>query len=173
VNALGVKDIKNGIVKIFRIVKNSGELTKEKAVILVGNLVGIISENLKGYGQWLAHQIFGVGQKIVNGFLTANDFIKRKISQGFKTISQFFKKTEKIVEEKPIPKSPEKGLVVIPSSEKDEELKQKIKEAFSDEVRVEPKDEIQGLSSQFLKKEKVKNIFIFWCQLKIRDAPKG
>jgi hypothetical protein len=35
--------------------------------------------------------------------------------------------------------------VVIPSTEKDEEVVKKIKESFSDEIKVEPKDETSGI----------------------------
>jgi len=44
-----------------------------------------------------------------------------------------------------IKEQPQPGLVVIPSFDKDEEVKQKIKEIFSDEVRVEPIDETSGI----------------------------
>ncbi|MFH1036577.1 MAG: hypothetical protein V1756_00705 [Patescibacteria group bacterium] len=37
------------------------------------------------------------------------------------------------------------GLVVVPSAEVDEELKEKIKVSFSDEVKVEPQDEKSGI----------------------------
>ena len=39
----------------------------------------------------------------------------------------------------------EEGLVVIPSTGKDEEVIKKIKESFSDEVKVEPKDKTSGI----------------------------
>jgi len=42
--------------------------------------------------------------------------------------------------------------VVIPSTGKDEEVKEKIKESFSDEVKVEPKDETSGIIIPIFKK---------------------
>lgn len=99
----------------------------------------------KEYGQWVSDLTFRAGKKIVQGYFVANNFVKRKISQGFRAISQIFKKPEKIVEERFILKPTKEGLVVIPSTEKDEEVKEKIKEAFSDEVRIEMADKTSGI----------------------------
>jgi len=88
-------------------------------------------------------------QEIVNGtikgYVRTNDFLEEKISQGYKIVTQFWQAPEKIVEEELIPKHAEEGVVIIPSTEKNEEVKEKIKESFSDEVKVEPKDESSGI----------------------------
>lgn len=97
----------------------------------------------------VAKDIKRLGRRIAGGYVALNDFIEEQIYKGYKSLTQLFKKKEK--EEKPpeeelIPKPAKKeGLVVIPSTEKDEEAKKKIKEAFSDEVKVEIKDEISGI----------------------------
>jgi len=105
----------------------------------------VMGKNLKDYFSWLGENLKPISQKIVMGYFTANDFLERKINQGFKTISQLFKKSEKIVKERLFPESTKEGLVVIPSTGKDEEVKEKIKESFSDEVRVEPEDKTSGI----------------------------
>jgi len=106
-------------------------------------------ETFKEFGRWLAETIKSgmskLAKGITQGYWQVNDFLKKKISQGFKTISQFFEKLEKIVGRKPIPKPAKEGLVVVPSTEKDEEVVKKIKESFSDEVKVELKDKTSGI----------------------------
>jgi hypothetical protein len=117
----------------------------------------------KEYGQWIADNIkssiFALRasadkqiSKSKNNYLAVNDFIEgqlswlgEKISQGYKAITQLWQVPGKIVEEKLLPKPSEEGLVVIPSTEKDEEVVKKIKESFSDEIKVEPKDETSGI----------------------------
>ena len=118
-------------------------------------------ETFKDFGNWLfsslTRQTFALGQKIqkgpqkiIRGYITANDFVEEKISQGYKAITQLWRVPEK-VEEKLTPKSAGEGLVVIPSTEKDEEIKKKIKESFSDEVKVEPVDKTSGIITPVFK----------------------
>ncbi|PIR72196.1 MAG: hypothetical protein COU42_02120 [Candidatus Nealsonbacteria bacterium CG10_big_fil_rev_8_21_14_0_10_36_24] len=49
------------------------------------------------------------------------------------------------------PEPAKEGLVVIPSTEKDEEIKVKIKESFSDEVKVELTDKTSGIITPVFK----------------------
>jgi len=126
--------VKSGVSTIFAAVENVGQLAKEGAVISAGDSFGSISENLKEFSQW-----------VIKSYLTANDFVEKKIVQGYKALTQLFKAPEKISEEKLLPKPAEEGLVVIPSTEKDEEVVKKIKESFSDEVKVEPVDKTSGI----------------------------
>ena len=103
---------------------------------------------LTDYFSWIGQQFFGVGKKFVQVYEIANDFLERKISQ---TVSNFStkEKTEVVQEPKtaqePPPQPVEEGLVIIPSTDKDEETIKKIKESFSDEVKVELKDETSGI----------------------------
>ncbi len=78
----------------------------------------------------------------------------RYISQSFKKAYWFvtrpwrisLSQEERITEEQIVPELGEKeGMVVILSTEDDEETKEKIKTAFSDEVRVEPEDDSSGI----------------------------
>ena len=125
-----------------------------------------VNENIKSSAFALQTSADRQISNIKSIYLAANDFVERKISQGFKTISQFFKKSEKIVEEKPIPKSAEEGLVVIPSTEKDEEVVKKIKESFSDEVIVEAKDETSGFIIPIFKKGEGEKYFYILVPIK-------
>jgi hypothetical protein len=119
-NIVSLNDGKDGFLTD---VGNIMQPSRGLAVISIGDSFRLIGENLKGYFRWLGE----------------------KISQGHRAIVQFFKAPEKTEEEKLIPKSTEEGLVVIPSGEKDEEMKKKIRESFSDEVKVEPEDESSGI----------------------------
>ena len=127
------------------------------------------------YFSWIGKQFVGTGKKIVQGYVGANDFLERKIVQQFvgtgkkvvqkyvnandflerkigQVISQLRTKEKTEVVQKPemiekeqAPQPVEEGLVVVPSTDKDEEVIKKIKESFSDEVKVELKDETSGI----------------------------
>lgn len=111
----------------------------------------MIGEGFEIFSQNLNSKFKTQTSKLAKGYFTANNFVERKISQGYKIVTQFWRAPEKIVEEKLIPKPGEEGIVLIPSTEKDEEVKEKIKEAFSDEVKVEPKDKISGIITPIFK----------------------
>ena len=84
------------------------------ATISVPRALKEVGGTFKKFSQW-----------IVEIYTAANNFVEKKIAQGHKALTQFWKASE------------EEGLVVIPSTEKDEEVKKKIKESFSDEVMIE------------------------------------
>jgi len=115
-----------------------------------------IGDTFKEYGQWIGKStsewFSSQIKEIVKNYIIANNFVEKKIGQGYRVITQLWTRTEKIAEEKLIPKSSEEGLVVIPSTAKDEEVKEKIKESFSDEVKVEIKDETSGVIIPVFKK---------------------
>lgn len=94
-----------------------------------------IFDSIKGIGQGIAEGIKGISQGVKNIVLDLIKDISRLVT----------KPKEEIPEEPIVPKPAREGLVVIPSTEKDEEVKKKIKESFSDEVKVEPEDEISGI----------------------------
>jgi len=112
---------------------------------------------MTNYFSWLGHQFFGAGKKIVQGYKTANDFLEQQIgyvlsrfSSGEKT--ELVREKESVqppvsqpIAEEPSSKTAEEGLVVIPSTDQDQENIKKIKESFSDEVKVELKDETSGI----------------------------
>jgi len=112
---------------------------------------------LTDYFVWLGQQFLGMGKKVVQGYKTTNDFLERQIGRAFPKFS--IKEEPELVQEpktaqpppsqpvaeEPIPQPTEEGLVVIPSTDKDEETVKKIKDSFSDEVKVELKDETSGI----------------------------
>ncbi len=121
---------------------------------VVGNIslaAASIGDVFKEYGQWLGKSISewfsSQTEEIVQNYWLLNNFLEEKI----RTLSQLFRKPEKIVEEKLIPKPDKEGMVVIPSTEKDQEVKEKIKESFSDEVKVEPTDKTSGIITPIFK----------------------
>jgi hypothetical protein len=122
-----------------------------------------IPETIKNYGKQIARGIINTSRsvldtskslvfKIEEKYLLANDFVEKRIVQGYKAFTQLFKAPERISEEKLIPKPAEEGLVVIPSTGKNEEVVKNIKESFSDEVKVEPTDKTSGIIIPVFKK---------------------
>lgn len=108
------------------------------ATISVPPVLKEVGGTFKKFSQW-----------IVEIYTAANNFVEEKIAQGYKAFTQFWKAPE------------EEGLVVIPSTEKDEEVKEKIKAAFSDEVKVEPKDKTSGIIAPiFREREGQKYLYI-------------
>ncbi|KPJ56507.1 hypothetical protein AMJ49_04660 [Parcubacteria bacterium DG_74_2] len=79
---------------------------------------------------------------------------KRKLEESvdelekniLKDIKQEFKKHRQELDI-----SQKQGMIVIPSTEKDEGIKKKIQDSFSDEVNVEPKDEASGIITPVFK----------------------
>jgi len=155
-----------GMAEIFKsassytyLIGGAGDIIVENVVEVLAEIVSDIPQSFvtvslstasigdvfQEYGQWIGKSTSGwfssQTEEIVQNYWLLNDFLEGKI----KTLSQLFRKPEKIVEEKLIPKSAEGGAVIIPSTEKDEEVKEKIKSAFSDEVKVEPKDKTSGI----------------------------
>lgn len=107
---------------------------------------------LKEYTRWLGNQILNTGRKLANVYNDVNDFIEERIYQGYKILARFFGEPEKIVEEKSIPSPDKEGMIVVPSTDDDEKIKNKIKDSFSDEVKVEPKDEVSGFITPVFRK---------------------
>jgi excisionase family DNA binding protein len=120
---------------------------EQKLAGLITNLKIGASELTRNINQWFNSQT----KEIVQNYIVVNDLFEKKISQGWKAITGLFGRPEKTVEEKLIPKPGEEGMILIPSTEKDEEVKEKIKDAFSDEVKVEPKDKISGFITPIFK----------------------
>lgn len=116
-----------GIIVTKESFRNMTALT---AKVSVQDILVSIGDTFLEYGKWLISSLKN---------------ISKNIAKGYRAITKLFKVPEKIPEEKLIPKPTKEGLVVIPSTEKDKEIKEKIKESFSDEVKVEPEDETSGI----------------------------
>ncbi len=71
--------------------------------------------------------------------------LPRKIAQAIKEVFIGEKKTKFVKEKTDLQPGEKAGMVVVPSTDKDEEVKEKIKSAFSDEVKVTPKDKTSGI----------------------------
>ena len=61
-------------------VENTLQSSQEMAKISVPAVFELITENLKEFSQWLVRQPLAVGQKIVEVYTTANDFVEQKLS---------------------------------------------------------------------------------------------
>ncbi|RLE08185.1 hypothetical protein DRZ78_01540 [Candidatus Aerophobetes bacterium] len=90
-------------------------------------------------------------QNLKNFFGKVNRAISYPFVKSYQFVVRLWK--EKIVimkertqKEKLLPKPGKEGLVVIPSTiGKDKEMEQKIKASFSDEIKIQPKDETSGI----------------------------
>jgi len=136
------KDLNPYAQKISESFLQVSEITFEKIAkqkFIAGILSGTIS-TVKDFSKWLGRGIKFVFSGIAD-----------KFARAYKTISRLWKGPEKIAEEKPIPKPTKEGMIVVPSTDKDEEVKKKISESFSDETRVEIKDETSGIITPVFK----------------------
>jgi len=131
------------------VIEGTSESVKSLVVAIGKGGASISTDPLgtfKKYGQWVGDQVFTLGKGLKR--------IPEKFVQGFKLIAKLWQKPEKIVEEPIIPEPGEKeGMVVIPSTEEDELIKERIKLAFSDEVRIEPEDRASGIIIPIFKKK--------------------
>lgn len=162
------KDINNTIaVAIKNINMGEEEITEGLAAISVPQIsLPVISLPEIKIGKWFSSQtkeialgISTISEVFQESYFNANKLVEEKISQYYRTFTQgckavveFFKKSKKTAEEKLIPEFGKEGMVLIPSSEKDEEIKEKIKTIFSDEVKVEMEDKISGIITPIFKK---------------------
>ena len=123
----------------------------------------------KRYAFWLKGNLESrvPGFEIV--YSAADNFVNRKLVQVGHSVLRPFSRFYQLVfspEKKPETEEQEtlglkEGIVVVPSEGKDEEIKRKIKEAFSDEVRVEIKDETSGfIVPIFKEKEGEKYLYL-------------
>lgn len=112
---------------------------------VMGVVQGVVQGVAKGIGEVVK------GAKLLVRIVDENGrFIGSKFGDAYRFITQLWhqevaKREEAPKEEVFFPKPEKEGLIVIPSTEEDEEIKQKIKASFSDEVRVEPKDKTSGI----------------------------
>jgi len=106
----------------------------------------------KNYFKWL------IQNPVVKIIEKNAKFVWQNNREGFKDIAEAigssFSRAKEFVLNWLRPSKPEpakEGLVVIPSTEKDEEIKVKIKESFSDEVKVELTDKTSGIITPVFK----------------------
>jgi len=129
-----------------------------------GEQAVIVGKIIKEAPSKITQKIVKTGIVLKQSYQKANNIIEEKLSETYKALTRFWETPEKFVEEVPeeelLPKA-KQGMVVIPSTEKDKETKEKIKESFSDEVRVEIKDEESGIIVPIFKeKEGDKYLYI-------------
>ncbi len=159
-----ISKVKSGILNLKSQVAESGK-TISQGYFAVNDF---LEEKFLIFKNWS----FEIGEGIVDRCLTVNNFIEKKIIQGrneltynIKQIPRFFRELvrvpKKVVEKKLIPESTKQGIVVVPFTERDEEIKKKLKASFSDEIKVEPKDETSGyIIPVFRKREGEKYLYI-------------
>lgn len=93
------------------------------AAVVAQEILKYTFDTFKEYGQWVSENI------------------KNQIS-NFKTA--YFALIN-LIKKKPLPEPEREGMVVVPSTEEDESIQEKIKKSFSDEVKVEMKDKTWGI----------------------------
>jgi hypothetical protein len=109
----------------------------DRQIIAAGSVledtVGIFEE----YAKWLGQKAYYFAKNLKK--------IPEKIAGSYKLLTTQEKEKESLGGEMVLPQAGKKGMVVIPSTEKDEEIKEKIKLSFSDEVKVRPADKSSGI----------------------------
>ncbi|MDD2732003.1 MAG: hypothetical protein PHI53_02290 [Candidatus Pacebacteria bacterium] len=92
----------------------------------------------KDYSGWLKYKVYKIAKAIYES--------PKNIVEKFNSLVWNWRKSEKIVQTNILPRLGEKeGTVVIPSTQDDELMKEKIKANFSDEVKVSPVDKSSGI----------------------------
>ncbi len=152
-NTAGVRDI----LLNFRLAGNSLTLRLENAV---SKTMGLFANNFKDVGSGLATRIFNTWSALADNI--------RGIPARFAAL---FQKKEKLAiqqEEIILPKAEQEGLVAIPSSgkEKDEELKEKIRTSFSDEVKIKQTDADSGIIVPVFKEKEGENYLYLMVPVK-------
>lgn len=99
----------------------------------------------KKYSEWLVDGFKSKAVKI-------RDFVFSPDEEKIIIVEKETKKEIKEPEQK-------NGVVMIPSSEKNEENEKKIKDAFSDDIKIEPEDESSGIITPVFKKREGQEYF--------------
>jgi len=134
-----------------------------------GEIKSFAAENLKDYLSWLSLSIKNLPQNFKENYIAANEVFKEKVSGFFNiVISPFqkiyfhfasFKEEETEDELKILEKKEEEGMVIVPSTDKNENLKEKIQKSFSDDLKIDPKDETSGIITPIFKERKGEDYF--------------
>jgi len=143
----------------------SSNLSLQLASISLEDIRFSTLNNFKEYINWLFNNVKTMPQKFVKGYSLFSNFIEDKIQKGYQKFAIFFNPSRNIPlsEEELNPKPVKEGMAVIPyaGTTTEEEAKKKIQKAFSDEVKVEPKDESSGLIIPIFKKEKEGDKYLY------------
>jgi hypothetical protein len=99
---------------------------------------------LKGAGEVFNEYVNWLEQKF-HSFASNFKKIPGKIAGSYKLLTTQKKEESFSKDEIALPQSEKTGMVVIPSTGKDEEIKEKIELSFSDEVRVKSTDKSSGV----------------------------
>lgn len=117
----------------------------------------------KEYGEWLLDSLKNLPINIAKGYLAADKFVEKKLKGGYKLLVDFLNSKKELVKENVSPLSKEfsqektkEGMVVLPyeGEKKTEEIANKVKDSFSDEVKVEIKDESSGIITPIFREQK-------------------
>jgi excisionase family DNA binding protein len=131
------KEASKGLLNAFLAGNSLGSSINKTTVSVIGRLKSgfkVLSKEAHFLSEAFVEKISGIGNSLAF-------FFGEKLPAKFLSL---FKKPESPTK-KLLPKPVRKGLVVVPSTENDELLKEKIKSSFSDEVKVFPKDESSGI----------------------------
>jgi hypothetical protein len=118
----------------------------------------------KEYGKWLAGSIKNLPKNIIKGYFMADQFVEKKLKAGYSALAGFLNPKKEIAQENSfsnenreiLKEQPKEGMVVLPyrGEQNREAVVQKIKDSFSDEVKVEIKDESSGVIIPIFKEQK-------------------
>lgn len=135
-NNIIVKNFSDAALNVVKVSLNSTGIAFNK--LAEADKLGII-EYMKDicikYADWSKSKI--------NFFAELFKNVSNKLTYYFKSLSNIWSKEKSIADNNKTSQNND-GLVVVPSSNDDESLKEKIKVSFSDEVNIEPTDNSSG-----------------------------
>ncbi len=150
---------------VVRLLSNRISALSDKGIaIMKNNILSISSGSSHGFKEFFA-SAFGQVQQIINQkfdfmfsfFEEASRKLAEKFVSGYELAvnyknSLFSKqKKEEVNNAKLAEQTVKKGLIVVPSTSNDEEVKKKIQQNFSDQVKVDIQDEKSGIITPIFK----------------------
>jgi hypothetical protein len=129
------------------------------------------------YILWFGRNVSKLGEEIADGIYAAHRIIARAArSFGEQTGDRFTRSDVSIAQRGlptsqhiAVPENPKKGLVVIPSSDSNEQVKKRVQQSFSDEVAVVPRDEESGIITPVFRDTKGEDYFYILVPLQEAD----
>ena len=143
-----------GGVFLFQRIKSRVSFDEASAILIAMGSKEVQASTIntfKEYAQWLKESFESRAPRFKNIYVVIDNFIEEKITQGYRIVVKVPEPSKKIPEEEVVPQPIKEGMIVIPYPEDEEGVKMKIKESFSDEVRVEPRDETSGIVTPIFK----------------------
>lgn len=179
---LGRDTFENVSQNVYPIVEQGAQSVATSVPIFAGSKSDIFSgsaaEVSGGYVSWLWENITRVGKSFAAGVRSVHFTIAEWVrSLGERVGTRFVQdapenpqaEQQQIVQELPQPPvSPQQGLVVVPSSDQNAEIRAQVQRSFSDEVHITPQDEETGIITPVFREKTGEDYF--YILVPLQDA---